>query len=94
VLTFTRHLAVDYGQAGIRCNCVWPGWIDTGLNQSIFTAMGMTDAEVATLVQQTVPMNRQEGPGEVAAAIAFRCSDDASYVSGPALVVDRGQMAP
>ncbi len=93
VVNFTRHMAVDYGKAGIRCNCVCPGWIDTGFNQPIFDASDMSDQDVATLVTQTVPLNRQGTPDEVAAAVAFLASDDASYVSGHALVVDGGQMA-
>lgn len=93
VINFTRHLAVDYGNLGIRCNCVCPGWIDTGFNQPIFDASGMSDQDVATLVTQTVPLNRQGTPDEVAAAVAFLACDDASYVSGHALVVDGGQMA-
>lgn len=93
VVNFTRHLAVDYGAAGIRCNCVCPGWIDTGFNQPIFDASNMSEQDVATLVSQTVPLNRQGTPDEVAAAVAFLACDDASYVSGHALVVDGGQMA-
>ncbi len=77
----------------MRCNCVCPGWIDTGFNAPIFNELGFDDAGVATLVEQTVPMNRQGSAEEIAPAVAFLASDDASYITGHPLVIDGGQMA-
>jgi meso-butanediol dehydrogenase / (S,S)-butanediol dehydrogenase / diacetyl reductase len=93
VINFTRHMAVDYARDGIRCNCVCPGWIDTGFNDPIFAADNLDDEGVRVLVEQDVPMNRQGSAEEVAPAVAFLASDDAAYITGHPLVVDGGQMA-
>lgn len=93
VINLTRQIAVDYARDGIRCNCVCPGWIDTGFNAPIFKEMGLDDAGVAVLVEQTVPMNRQGTAEEIAPSVAFLASDDASYITGHPLVIDGGQMA-
>jgi NAD(P)-dependent dehydrogenase (short-subunit alcohol dehydrogenase family) len=93
VINFTRHVAVDYARDGIRCNCVCPGWIDTGFNDPIFVADNLDAEGVRVLVEQDVPMNRQGTAEEVAPAVAFLASDDAAYITGHPLVVDGGQMA-
>jgi meso-butanediol dehydrogenase / (S,S)-butanediol dehydrogenase / diacetyl reductase len=93
VINFTRHLAVDYARDGIRCNCVCPGWIDTGFNDPIFAADHLDPEGVRVLVEQDVPLNRQGTAEEVAPAVAFLASDDAAYITGHPLVVDGGQMA-
>jgi len=51
---------------------------------------GLSDDEVQAMVEATVPAGRQGTPEEIAAAVCFLASDDASYVSGHALVVDGG----
>jgi meso-butanediol dehydrogenase / (S,S)-butanediol dehydrogenase / diacetyl reductase len=88
VLNLTRQLAADYTREGIRVNCVCPGWIPTGFNDPVLE--GLTDEEVEAMVVATVPMGRQGTPEEIAAAVAFLASDDATYVTGHALVVDGG----
>ncbi len=93
VINLTRQIAVDYARDGIRCNCVCPGWIDTGFNSPIFKEMGLDDAAVALLVEQDVPMNRQGTAEEIAPSVAFLASDDAVYITGHPLVIDGGQMA-
>jgi meso-butanediol dehydrogenase/(S,S)-butanediol dehydrogenase/diacetyl reductase len=93
VINLTRQMAVDYARDGIRCNCVCPGWIDTGFNDPIFKADNLDDEGVRKLVELTVPMNRQGSAEEIAPAVAFLASDDASYITGHPLVIDGGQMA-
>lgn len=87
VLALTRQLAVDYAQYNIRVNCVCPGPTLTPLLQreidlGLATAEGFINA---------VPMRRLAKPSEIASAVLFLASDDASYVTGTALVVDGGQ---
>lgn len=88
VISFTRHLTAEYAGRGIRANCVCPGWIQTGFNDPIFAADPELDEDA--LVRATVPAGRQGNADEVAAAVAFLASDDASYLFGHALVVDGG----
>ena len=91
VVNLTRQLAADYTREGIRVNCVCPGWIPTGFNDPVLE--DMTDEEVEAMVVATVPMGRQGTPEEIAAAVAFLASEDATYITGHALVVDGGLTA-
>lgn len=91
VVNLTRQLAADYTREGIRVNCVCPGWIPTGFNDPVLA--DMSDDEVDAMVRATVPMGRQGTPEEIAAAVTFLASDDATYITGHALVVDGGLTA-
>ncbi|MCW2598692.1 MAG: hypothetical protein JWM02_521 [Frankiales bacterium] len=93
VVNFTRQLAAEYAGAGIRVNCVCPGWIDTGFNDPAFEHEALDDQAVDAIMLATIPMKRQGTAEDVAAAVAFLASDDASYISGHALVVDGGLTA-
>ena len=89
VVQMTRNMAVDYARDGIRVNCVCPGVIDTPL-----TAPLLTDFKaIGDLVVEQHLLGRFGRPEEVAAAILFLASDDASFVTGHALVVDGGYTA-
>lgn len=88
VVNLTRSLAIEHADQGIRVNCVCPGPIDTP----------MTDAAkaiepVMAEYEKAIPMARFGRADEVASAIAWLASDDASYVTGHALVVDGGLTA-
>jgi NAD(P)-dependent dehydrogenase (short-subunit alcohol dehydrogenase family) len=90
VVNMTRSLALDLAPAGIRVNCVCPGWVDTGFNDPQFEHDQMTPDDITTLIDRTVPMRRQGEPEEIAASVAFLASADASYITGQTLVVDGG----
>ena len=90
VINLTRQLAIDFATAGIRVNSVCPGWVDTGFNDPQFEHDHMSDDDVARRSTRSVPMRRQGLPEEVAAAVAFPASEDASYITGQTLVVDGG----
>jgi NAD(P)-dependent dehydrogenase (short-subunit alcohol dehydrogenase family) len=86
VMGLTRSAAIDYGGTGIRINAVAPGPIQTAM-----TAAVPTDA-MAQIVNRTVE-KRMGQPEEVAEAVVWLCSDNASYVNGTVLPVDGGWLA-
>ena len=89
VLQFTRALALEVAPHGIRVNCVCPGIIDTPLTDSFLELAD--DAEALRREYEAVsPLNRMGRPREVADCVLFLASDEASFVTGAALVVDGG----
>jgi meso-butanediol dehydrogenase/(S,S)-butanediol dehydrogenase/diacetyl reductase len=86
VVNYTRALAIDHARDGIRVNAVCPGPIETALTTPIFGSFpGILD-EYAKLI----PLGRVGRAEEVASVVAFLASDDATYVTGAAIVVDGG----
>jgi 3-oxoacyl-[acyl-carrier protein] reductase len=86
VIALTRTLAVELARFGIRVNAVMPGLLDTGMGARL-------DHRVAGARIEQVPAGRAGTAQEVAAAILFLASDEASYVFGQVLVVDGGLTA-
>lgn len=84
IISLTQTAAVEYGPAGIRVNCVCPGIIDTPMAMAEAPEMVARNAAVFSL------LGRIGRPEELAAAIHFLVSDDASYVTGQTLLVDGG----
>ena len=83
----TKTAAMEWGQYGIRVNSVHPGGVNTIMGNPIMAK------ELETAPYQQQAMQRIGYPDEIAAAVAFLASDDASYVTGTELVVDGGWLA-
>jgi NAD(P)-dependent dehydrogenase (short-subunit alcohol dehydrogenase family) len=89
IIGLTKAMAIDHGKDGIRVNCICPGYIDAGLAEGYFQAQ--PDPEAARAAAGKLHALWRIGrPEEVARAAVFLASDDASFVTGAALVVDGG----
>lgn len=97
IFGLSRSMAVDYGADGIRVNTLVPGWTDTPMSRGEMQALAdvkqiSRDAATALTVKP-LPLKRMAAADEVAACALFLASDDASFVTGTALVVDGGGSA-
>jgi NAD(P)-dependent dehydrogenase (short-subunit alcohol dehydrogenase family) len=94
VILLTKSLAMDYAEHGIRVNCICPGAIETPLFESAFE--NLTPEERVRGHQRFAvmhPVGRTGKPEEIARAALFLCSQDASFITGQAVVVDGGYTA-
>jgi glucose 1-dehydrogenase len=83
----TRALAVELAPHGIRVNSICPGVIETPL-----ASYALASPEKRAMIERQVPLGRVGAPEDIAAAALFLVSEDASYITGEALVVDGGFM--
>ena len=86
LIAMTRSLAREVARSGIRVNCVAPGLVETEMIAEL-------DAEVKREMIRQIPMRRAVRADEVAAAISFLLSDDASGITGQVLAIDGGASA-
>lgn len=91
VVILTKNLAIDYGRRGIRANVVCPGFIDTPMMDGVFGLYGMGDIRASFI--EAHALGRCGRAPEIAAAISFLASDDASFVTGSTMLVDGGYTA-
>jgi len=89
IRSFARSWTTDLKSRGIRVNAISPGTIDTpGLNNLL--ASGEAGQERKKMISTAIPLGRLGKPDEIAAAVVFLASDDASYITGTELFIDGG----
>ncbi len=93
LIQMTRNMAMDLGASKIRVNCVCPGSIITAASFRHMEKIGMTLEEFNRTEGAKTFVGRAGQPREVASAILFLVSDEASYITGAALMVDGGYTA-
>jgi NAD(P)-dependent dehydrogenase (short-subunit alcohol dehydrogenase family) len=92
VINLTRAIALENGRYGIRCNCICPGYIDTGMAQRYFEIQadpGAARVEAGAMHA----LGRIGRPEEIAAMALFLCSDESGFCTAAPFVVDGGLSA-
>jgi meso-butanediol dehydrogenase / (S,S)-butanediol dehydrogenase / diacetyl reductase len=84
LIQLTKQHAVELGAQGIRVNCVAPGPVDTDMAKLVHTVAIRSD------YHDVIPLNRYGTVDEIAAAVAWLCSAEASYINGQVLAADGG----
>ena len=87
---FTRTLALELGKFGVNANAVAPGFIATEMTDDTARRLGLDVDDFRKMSAEANPVKRVGYPEDIAAAAAFRCSDEASYITGQTLYVDGG----
>ena len=93
IVNLTREMALDYGPSGIRVNCVCPGSIETARFRGYppKPTPGFTEEQRARMASSNKALLRMGQPEEIAYAVLFLATDEASFITGHAMVVDGGQ---
>ena len=83
IIGFTKALARELGSRNVRANCVVPGYVKSRLTDVL-------PEEATAAMLENTPLGRLGDPEDVAGAVRFLCSDDASFITGAVLLVDGG----
>jgi meso-butanediol dehydrogenase/(S,S)-butanediol dehydrogenase/diacetyl reductase len=92
VAGFTHNTALEYGQYGIRCNAVAPGWINTAFNEQLL-AQYPDRAAVDAEIQALHPVGRLGETTDIANTVFWLASTESSFISGQEIIVDGGRLA-
>jgi 3-oxoacyl-[acyl-carrier protein] reductase len=87
---FVRTLGIELGPFGVNANAIAPGFIATDMTDATAARVGMPVEEFRQAAADRNPVRRVGFPEDIAAAAAFLCSDEASYITGQTLYVDGG----
>jgi 3-oxoacyl-[acyl-carrier protein] reductase len=87
---FTRTLALELGPFGLNVNAIAPGFIVTDMTDATARRVGVEPEEYRKAAAERTPVRRVGYPEDIAAAAAFLCSDEASFITGQTLYVDGG----
>lgn len=98
LIGLTKSIARDFGVKGVRCNAICPGWVRTEMAdmemRELVERRKLSGIEEAyALVTRDVPLGRPATGEDIAAAVAFLCSEEAAMITGAVLTVDGGATA-
>jgi 3-oxoacyl-[acyl-carrier protein] reductase len=88
IIMFTKSIAVEYGQYGIRSNCLCPSTIRSSIIEPY-----LQDENAKKILESTFPLRRIGEPDDIAGAAVYLCSDDAKWVTGSIMMIDGGLSA-
>lgn len=88
VIMLTKQIALEWGDRNVRCNCVCPGMLYTDINKAYYEKPGVYESRVGA-----VPLGRIGETTDIANAVFFLASPEASYITSATLVVDGGQIS-
>ena len=92
IIALTKALASDFGEHNIRVNCICPGAIETSMLERVTARQG-DRIEIRARRMANYPLGRFGNPEEVAQVVLFLASDESSFVTGQAIVIDGGFMS-
>ncbi len=94
LIMLTQQAALDYGRHNIRCNAICPGGIKTEMTEKEFgqlgKMLGMETDSFFAMISKVLPLQRFGQPPEIGGICTFLASDDSSFMTGAALVIDAG----
>ena len=85
LIMFTKHIAVEYGQYGIRCNCIAPSTIKSPIIEPF-----LQDEKARSMLESSFPLRRIGDPSDIAAAVVYLTSDESQWITGTTLTIDGG----
>lgn len=85
---FTKSIAIEYARSNVRCNCINPGIINSGMIKPY-----LNDPKARKVLEDRLPLNRIGEPVDVANAAVYFASDEANWITGAILNVDGGKTA-
>jgi NAD(P)-dependent dehydrogenase (short-subunit alcohol dehydrogenase family) len=85
VIMFTKSIAVEYGQYGIRCNCIAPSTIRSPMLEPY-----LQDENAKKILESSFPLRKIGEPEDISGAVSYLCSEDAKWITGTILTVDGG----
>jgi NAD(P)-dependent dehydrogenase (short-subunit alcohol dehydrogenase family) len=88
IIMFTKSIAVEYGQYGVRSNCLCPSTIRSSIIEPY-----LQDENAKKILESTFPLHRIGEPDDIAGAVAYLCSDDARWITGSVMMIDGGLSA-
>jgi 3-oxoacyl-[acyl-carrier protein] reductase len=91
IQAMTKTLSIELGRFNVNVNCVAPGFVSTAMTQQTAERIGVPFEDFQKMGAESTALQRVGEPDDIAAVIAFLCSEDASYVTGQIVYVDGGR---